>query len=67
MRDTHGISMAGGQGPVKGKIIRMAHMGCVDEYDILTGIACLEKTLHSLGHTFELGAGLSAAQKVLNT
>lgn len=66
MRDTHGISVAGGQGDLKGKIIRIAHMGCVDEYDILTGISCLEKVLHQLGHKFTLGAGVAAAQKVFN-
>ena len=67
MRDTHGISIAGGQDQLKGKIIRIAHMGCVDEYDLLTGLACLEKVLHGLGHKFTFGAGLSAAQKEFNT
>ena len=66
MRDDHGISIAGGQAHLKGKIIRIAHMGCVDEYDILTGIACLEKVLYELGWSFTLGAGLSAAQEVFN-
>lgn len=66
MRDTHGITTAGGQAHLKGKIIRIAHMGCVDEYDILTGISCLEKVLKELGYQFTLGAGLSAAQKVFN-
>lgn len=67
MRDTYGISIAGGQGEeLKGKIIRIAHMGCIDEYDILTGISCLEKVLKEMGHSFTLGAGVSAAQKNLN-
>ena len=66
MRDTHGITVAGGQDKLKGKIIRIAHMGALDEYDILTGLACLEKVLHQMGHQFELGAGLAAAQKVFN-
>ena len=66
MRDTHGITIAGGQEELKGKIIRIAHMGCLDEYDILTGIACLEKVLHEMGYKFNLGTGLAAAQKVLN-
>lgn len=66
MRDTYGISIAGGQSQLKGKIIRIAHMGCIDEYDILTGISCLEKVLKELGYKFELGAGVSAAQKVFN-
>lgn len=66
MRDTHGISVAPGQDAVKGKIIRIAHMGVIDEYDILTGIACLEKVLKQLGHKFEMGVGVAAAQKVFN-
>ncbi len=66
MRDTYGISVAGGQGDLKGKIIRMAHMGALDEYDILTGLSCLEKVLKELGYKFELGAGVAAAQKYFN-
>lgn len=67
MRDTHGISIAGGQAELKGKIIRIAHMGCVDENDILTGLTYLEKALDELGHKFTIGAGVSAAQKEFNT
>ena len=66
MRDQHGISIADGQGQLKGRVSRIAHMGCIDEYDLLTGIACLEKVLHELGHPFVWGAGLSAAQQVFN-
>jgi aspartate aminotransferase-like enzyme len=66
MRDTHGISVAGGQDELKGQVIRIAHMGYVDEYDILTGISCLEKVLKELGYKFNLGAGVAAAQKVFN-
>lgn len=66
MRDTHGISVAGGQGKLKGRIIRIAHMGCLDEYDIITCISCLEKVLHQMGHKFTMGAGVAAAQKVFN-
>ncbi len=67
MRDVHGITMAGGQGELEGKIVRIASMGAVDEYDILTGLACLEKVLKEAGHKFELGASLAAAQKVFNS
>ncbi len=66
MRDTYGITFAGGQDKLKGKVIRMAHMGALDEYDILIGLACLEKVLHQMGHKFELGTALAAAQKTLN-
>ena len=67
MRDTYGITVAGGQDQLKGKVVRIAHMGALDEYDMLTGLACLEKVLHQLGHKFELGASLAAAQKVFNS
>ncbi len=67
MRDVHGITMAGGQGDLDGKVIRIAHMGAVDEYDILTGLSCLEKVLKEAGHKFEMGAGLAAAQRVFNS
>jgi len=66
MRDTYGISVAGGQGDMKGKIIRIAHMGCLDEYDMLAGISCLEKVLKELGYDFKLGTGVAAAQKYFN-
>ncbi|MBF0511424.1 MAG: alanine--glyoxylate aminotransferase family protein [Candidatus Omnitrophica bacterium] len=66
MRDTYGITFAGGQDHLKGKVIRIAHMGALDEYDVLTGLACLEKVLHQMGHQFELGTALAAAQKSLN-
>lgn len=67
MRDTYGVTVAGGQGHLKGKIVRIAHMGCVDEYDILTGIACFEKALKDVGYSFEMGAGVKAAQEVFNS
>ena len=64
MRDTHGISIAGGQGELKGKIIRIAHMGCVDEEDLITGFIYLEKVFDELGYQFEAGAGVNAAREV---
>ena len=66
MRDTHGISIAGGQAQLKGKIIRIAHMGCVNEEDLLTGISYLEKVLLELGYQLEPEAGVNAAKKIFN-
>ena len=65
MRDEHGVTIAGGQGAVKGKIIRIAHMGYIAESDIILGLACLEKVLKKMGHAFEWGAGVRAAEEVL--
>ena len=64
MRDTYGVTIAGGQSEMKGKIFRFAHMGYIGEFDIITGISCLEKVLAQMGYKFELGAGVAAAEKV---
>jgi len=61
----YGIQSAGGQDRLKGKIFRLGHMGYVDEMDTVLAIAALEQVLYKLGHRFELGAGVTAAQKVL--
>jgi aspartate aminotransferase-like enzyme len=64
MRDRFGITIAGGQGHLKGKIARIAHCGYFGAFDILVTVAGLELTLGELGHELELGAGVAAAQRV---
>jgi aspartate aminotransferase-like enzyme len=61
----YGISIAGGQGALKGKIIRFAHMGYIGKADLLVGFACLEMTLSKLGYKVTKGAGVAAAEEVL--
>ena len=62
----HGIQVAGGQGPMEGKIFRIGHCGYFDSYDIITTIAAAELALESLGHPIELGRGVGAAQRVFS-
>ena len=64
MRDTYGVTIAGGQAELKGKIFRIAHMGFIEEFDIIAGISCLEKVLNQMGYKFNLGAGVKAAEEV---
>ncbi len=64
MRDTYGVTIAGGQAELKGKILRVAHMGYIAESDIITGLSCLEKVLTQMGYKFTLGAGIKAAEEV---
>lgn len=64
MRDTYGVTIAGGQAELKGKVFRIAHMGFIEEFDIIACIACLEKVLHQMGYKFELGGGVKAAEEV---
>ncbi len=65
MRDTYGVTIAGGQAELKGKVFRIAHMGFIEEFDIIVGISCLEKVLAQMGYKFTLGAGVQAAEEVL--
>jgi aspartate aminotransferase-like enzyme len=64
MRDKYGITIAGGQNQLKGRIARIAHCGYFGAFDILTTISALEMTLRELGLEVELGAGAAAAQGV---
>ena len=65
MRGKFGMQIAGGQDRLKGKIIRIGHMGYLDQFDALSVLSALELALHQQGHRFEIGAGLAAAQRVL--
>lgn len=55
-------TVAGGQGALKGKIFRIAHLGYYDATDILGLLATLEIALTRLGHRFEPGRGIAAAE-----
>lgn len=66
MRDTMGVTMAGGQDHLKGKIFRIAHLGHIGTFDIIIAISCLEMALSKLGHPVEYGKGVAAAQEILN-
>ncbi len=64
MRDRYGITANGGQGQLKGRILRIAHTGYFGAFDIIVSLAGLEMTLAQLGHAVELGTGVGAAQQV---
>jgi serine---pyruvate transaminase len=64
LRDGYGITANGGQGQLKGRIVRIAHTGYFGAFDIIVSLAGLEMTLARLGHQVELGAGPGAAQQV---
>jgi aspartate aminotransferase-like enzyme len=60
-----GIWIAGGQAEAKGKIFRIAHMGFIDDVDLLGTIGGLEIVLTKLGYPVTPGVGLKAAQEIL--
>ena len=59
----HGIRIAGGQDTMKGKIVRLAHMGYIDFFEVLAAVSALELVLSDMGHKIESGAGVAAAQR----
>ncbi|UCC94506.1 MAG: alanine--glyoxylate aminotransferase family protein [Candidatus Omnitrophota bacterium] len=64
LRKQYGLSIAGGQGQVKDKIFRIAHMGWINEQDLIMCFSLLEKVLKDMGHKFKPGASLAALQEV---
>ncbi|MDZ7837254.1 MAG: hypothetical protein U5N58_04465 [Actinomycetota bacterium] len=64
MRTKYGVTIAGGQGKMKGKIFRIGHLGWFGMFDTLTVISALELALAELGYDLEIGSGVAAAQKV---
>jgi aspartate aminotransferase-like enzyme len=64
MRDSYGVTIAGGQGHLKGEIARIAHCGYYGAFDIVVALTALEMALHDLGHDAEPGAGVAGAQRV---
>jgi len=63
LKSEFGSTVAGGQGELKGKILRIAHLGYYDATDILGLIATLEIVLRRVGHRFEAGRGVAAAEE----
>jgi aspartate aminotransferase-like enzyme len=60
----YGLKLANGQDTLKGKIIRLSHMGYCDQFDVLAALGGLELVLLEMGHPIEPGAAVSAAQRV---
>ncbi len=65
LTERFGITTVGGQEKLKGKIIRIGHMGYTDELDVISTLAALEMTLAELGFDVEPGRAITAAQQVL--
>jgi aspartate aminotransferase-like enzyme len=61
VRDRFGITIANGQGELKGKIFRLGHIGWFDVFDITTQIAAVELVLADLGADVERGVAVTAA------
>jgi len=65
MRDRYGVTIAGGQGTMKGKIFRLGHLGYTDKSDIVVELQAMELALKELGYKFEFGKSVYTAQKFI--
>lgn len=65
MEKKHGLKLANGQDNMKGKIWRLAHMGYIDQFEVLAAISGLELELLAAGSKITPGAGVAAAQRSL--
>src|SRR3989475_746201 len=63
LREKRGTVVAGGQGPLKGHIFRIGHMGICSFEDLEVGFQAFETTLTSMGHKAVRGAAVDAIAK----
>lgn len=66
MRDKYGVTIADGQGKLKGKVFRIATMGYITQFDVIVAISALEIVLSEMGYQFEKGKGVKACEEVLS-
>lgn len=65
MRDQYGVSIAGGQAQLKGKIFRIAQMGYITKDDLIYGLEILEKVLAELGYKFGRNIGVKKFKEMV--
>jgi aspartate aminotransferase-like enzyme len=65
LESQYGLKLAAGQDHLKGKIFRVAHMGYIDQFDVLAALSGVELVLLEMGFPLEPGRALAAAQQVL--
>lgn len=65
LRDRFGTWIAGGQNALKGRVLRIGHLGAVDAFDVIQSLAALEMALAAAGAPVELGVGPAAAMRTM--
>ncbi|MGH3030817.1 MAG: hypothetical protein ACRDNE_08650, partial [Gaiellaceae bacterium] len=56
-----GVTAIGGQGRLRGKIVRIGHIGYMDVFDVTTALAALELALVEAGADVERSVAVRAA------
>lgn len=58
MRGRYGMTVSGGQDELKGKIVRISHMGFIDGWDVLSQLVATGRTAEKLGKSVKVMAGV---------
>jgi len=61
MRERSGVTIIGGQGELRGKIVRFGHIGYVDVFDVTAALEALELALVEAGADIERSVAVTAA------
>ena len=64
-RKKYGVTLAGGQAKLKGKIFRISHLGYIDQLEIIASFAAIEMALKEMGRDVVLGSSVKAIQESL--
>ncbi|MEE9502374.1 MAG: alanine--glyoxylate aminotransferase family protein [Candidatus Aminicenantaceae bacterium] len=65
MQEKYKAYIAGAQDPHKGEFFRIAHLGYMDGFDILTALSALEMALEDMGYSFQKGVSVCTAKEIL--
>jgi len=65
LRDTMQVTFGGGQGRLKGRVVRIGHLGYAGTMDTIAAVGALEMALRHFGQPGALGRGVAAAEEVL--
>jgi aspartate aminotransferase-like enzyme len=61
MRERSGVTIIGGQGELRGKVVRIGHIGYVDVFDVTTALAALEVAMVEAGADIDRAVAVTAA------
>lgn len=62
-RERFGLSLGGGLGQLKGRVLRIGHLGALNELEVLATLGGAELALVESGAALTLGSGVTAAQQ----
>ncbi|MDR2869969.1 MAG: alanine--glyoxylate aminotransferase family protein [Deferribacteraceae bacterium] len=65
LREKVGVTLASGQDDIKGKAIRVSHLGYHSYFDTIIALSAIEMALKVFGCDIKLGAGVAAAEAVI--